>query len=148
MKNKKQNSVNKDENKSSGLKTIIGKGTYIEGKMSIQSSGRIDGKIVGNLVSTETIVIGEDGDIHGDVISNSVVINGKVYGNIYATNRIILESKSKVKGDLVSPSVIISEGTIFNGSCKMMKSKAIIINKKTQKAEAVDLSPEEMITSK
>ena len=57
------------ERKVSGLKTIIGKGTHIEGKVSIQSSGRIDGIIIGELISTETLVIGEDGDIKGDVIS-------------------------------------------------------------------------------
>jgi len=136
------------EKKSGGLRTIIGKGTFIEGKMSIQSSGRIDGIIIGEIISTDTIVVGEDGNIQGDIISDSVVVGGKVLGNIYAVNRIILESKSVVKGDLISPIVSISEGTYFNGSCKMMKSKEIIIDKKSQKAKAIDLTPEEILMSK
>ena len=132
----------------SGLKTIVGKGTHIEGKVSIQSSGRIDGIIIGELISTETVVIGEDGDIKGDVISGGVIVGGKVRGNIYATDRIVLESRSVVTGDLISPKVTINEGTFFNGSCRMMKSKEIIIDKRSQKVKAIDLSPEEILTSR
>ena len=143
-----KNNIKEKDKKSGGLRTIIGKGTYIEGKLSIQSSGRIDGIIIGELVSTDTIVIGEDGNIQGDIISKAVIIDGKVEGNIYASNRIVLESKSVVKGDLFSPSVTINEGTIFNGSCKMMKSKEITIDKKTQKTKVIDLSPEEILTNR
>ena len=144
----KKNKIKEKEKESGGLRTIIGKGTYIEGKLSVQSSVRIDGIIIGEIISTDTIVIGEDGNIRGDVISENVLVGGKVEGNIYATNRIVLETKSEVKGDLISPSVTISEGTIFNGSCKMVKSKEIIIDKKSKKMKVVDLSPEEILTSK
>ncbi len=147
MSARNKNKISEEDKRSTGLKTIIGKGTHIDGKMSIQSSGRVDGIIAGELVATETIVIGEDGNVQGDVVSNTVIIDGKVEGNVYASERIVLESKSVVKGDLISPSVIISEGSFFNGSCKMMKSKAIIVDVKTKRAEAVDLSPEEIITS-
>jgi len=140
--------IREEGKKGGGLRTIIGKGTYIEGKLSIQSSGRIDGIIIGELVSTDTIVIGEDGNIRGDVISKNVVIDGKVKGNVYAANRIVLESKAVVKGDIFSPSITINEGTVFNGSCKMMKSKEIIIDKKTQKTKVIDLSPEEILATR
>ena len=140
--------MKKEDKRSGELRTIIGKGTYIEGKVSIQSSGRVDGVIVGELISTDMVVVGEDGNIKGDVISENVIIGGKVEGNIYATNRIVLESKSIVTGDLISPNVGITEGTVFNGSCKMIKSKEIIIDKKSKKVKAVDLSPEEILTGK
>lgn len=143
-----KNKIKEGEKKGGGLRTIIGKGTYIEGKLSIQSSGRIDGIIIGEIISTNTIVIGVDGNIRGDVISENVIIGGKVEGNVYATNRVVLETKSAVKGDLISPSVTISEGTIFNGACRMVKSKEIIVDKKTQKTKAIDLSPEEILTGK
>ena len=143
-----KNKTKEGEKKGGGLRTIIGKETYIEGRLSVQSSVRIDGIIIGEVISTDTIVIGEDGNIRGDVISENVIIGGKVEGNVYATNRVVLETKSAVKGDLISPNVTISEGTIFNGSCRMVKSKEIIVDKKTQKTKVFDLSPEEILTSK
>ena len=144
----KRNKIKKWKKESGGLRSIICKGTYIEGKLIIQSSIRIDGIIIGEIASTDIIDIGKDGNIRGDVISENAIVGGKVEGNIYATNRIVLETKSEVKGDLISPSVTISEGTIFNGSCKMVKSKEIIIDKKSKKMKVVDLSPEEILTSK
>lgn len=143
-----KNKIKERDKKGGGLRTIIGKGTYIEGKLSIQSSGRIDGIIIGELVSTDTIVIGEDGNIQGDVISKNIIIDGKVKGNIYAADRIVLESKAVVKGDIFSPSITINEGSVFNGSCKMIKSKEITIDKKTQKTKVTDLSPEEILATK
>lgn len=136
------------ESKTGELKTIVGKGTSIEGKVNIQSSGRIDGIIRGELVATNTVVIGEDGSVFGDIISGTVIVGGAIEGNIFATNRVVLEAKASLKGDLVSPKVTISEGTVFNGSCKMMRSKEIVVDKKSNEMKVVDLSPEEMLTSR
>ena len=133
--------------KSGDLKTIIGKGTKIEGKITIESSGRIDGTIKGELVASNTIVIGEEGVVNGDVVSETIIVGGKIVGNIYATNRIVLEPKSTLKGDLVAPRVTISEGSVFNGSCKMLKSKEIVVDKKSSQMKVVDLTPEEILTS-
>lgn len=76
--------IKKEEKKIGELRTIIGKGTYIEGKVSIQSSGRVDGVIIGELISTDMVVVGEDGNIEGDIVSEVVIIGGTVKGNIYA----------------------------------------------------------------
>lgn len=131
------------EKKTGDLKTIVGKGTMIEGKVSIQSSGRIDGVIRGELIATDTVVIGEEGSIAGDIIGETIIIGGKVIGNVYATKRVVLETRSSLKGDLISPKITIAEGTLFNGSCKMMRSKEIVIDKKSHEMRVVDLSPEE-----
>jgi len=140
-------SHNLRDKKGGDLKTVIGKGTNIDGKITIESSGRIDGVIKGELIASDTIVIGEEGVVIGDVVSETIIIGGKVEGNVYATNRIVLEAKSILTGDLVAPRVTISEGTIFNGSCKMLKSKEIVVDKKSKQMEVVDLSPEEILTS-
>jgi len=133
---------------SSELKTVVGKGTVIEGKLSIQSSGRIDGIVKGEVIVTDSVVIGEDGEITGDVVCDRIVIAGKVDGNVYATNQVNLESRAVLKGDLVAPRVTIEEGSFFNGSCKMIQSKEIIIDKQSQSAQVVELSPEEILTSR
>ena len=94
------------------------------------------------------MVIGEGGSVIGDIIAETVIVGGSIEGNVYATNRVVLEANSKLKGDLIAPKVTITEGTLFNGSCKMMRSKEIVVDKKSNEMKVVDLSPEEMLTSK
>ena len=130
------------------LKTIVGVGTTIEGKVNIKSSGRVDGVIKGELVATNTVVVGEGGTVIGDIIAETVIVGGTIEGNVYATNRVVLEAHSSLKGDLIAPRVTITEGTIFNGSCKMMRSKEIVVDKKSNEMKVVDLSPEEILTSR
>ena len=49
------------------LNTLIGKGTIIEGNITVQHSLRIDGKLVGNLKSSDSIIIGKEGVIQGEI---------------------------------------------------------------------------------
>ena len=57
----------KEENKE--LNTIIGKDSVINGKLSIQNSLRIDGRIVGEVLSTGSITIGSNGEVEGDIVA-------------------------------------------------------------------------------
>lgn len=134
--------------KDTSLRTVVGRGTTIEGKVHIQSSGRVDGTIIGELVVSNTVVIGEEGVVEGDVVSEVVIIGGRVKGTVYATERAVLETNSTLIGDLVSPKVVINEGTHFNGSCRMIRSKEIVVDKNSQKLKVVDLSPEDILTSR
>ena len=65
---------------------VIGEGTSIKG--DIQSSGdiRIDGILEGNLDTRGKLVIGNSGNINGDVKCKNAEVSGKIKGKI----RIIL----------------------------------------------------------
>ena len=94
------------------------------------------------------VPIGEDGKIKGDIVADAIIIGGYVEGNVYASQRVVLEAKGILNGDLVAPKVIINEGTRFNGSCNMMKSREIIVDKKSQELKVVEMTPEEILTSR
>ena len=132
----------------SGLRTVVGSGTIISGRISIQGSGRIDGAVEGEVIVSDMVAIGEDGKIKGDVVADAIIIGGLVEGNVYASQRIVLESKGVLIGDLVAPKVVINEGTRFNGSCNMMKSREIIVDKKSKELKVVEMTPEEILASR
>jgi cytoskeletal protein CcmA (bactofilin family) len=131
-----------------GLRTVVGSGTTITGKIAIQGSGRIDGSVEGEVVVSDTVAIGADGLITGDVVADAIIISGKVKGNVYASRRVVLEAKAVLIGDLVAPKVVIGEGTRFNGNCNMMKSREIVIDKKSKEMRVVEMTPEEILTSR
>jgi hypothetical protein len=101
------------------FETIIGKNTVITGNLMLLESIRIDGKVVGNVTSAKeeliTVVIGESGDVQGDILAHRVVIAGKVAGNLHAHDRIELHTDSVVQGDIKYGSIAIEHGAKVMG---------------------------------
>ena len=141
-------SDHKPSKNDTGLRTVVGSGTVIDGKIAIRGSGRIDGTVNGEVVVSNTVAIGEEGRIVGDVVADTIIIGGHVVGSVYASDRVVLEANARLEGDLVAPKVVIGEGTHFNGACNMMKSREIIIDKKSKEMRVVELTPEEILTSR
>ena len=98
---------------------FIDQDTEITGDVKFKESFRIDGKLKGKILSGNSLIIGEPGDIDGEINVNSIAINGKVKGTIEAKSRVDIYSKGRVTGTIVSPKLVIEEGAFFQGSCKM-----------------------------
>lgn len=114
-----------DINEMGDLNTVIGKGTVVEGTLTVQSSLRVDGKIKGKISCTDSIVVGKEGEIEGEVHVRNAVIGGRINGKINAEGKVILESKAVLKGDLKASKVVIDEGAVFNGNCLMLEEGKI-----------------------
>ena len=97
------------------FETTIGKNTAIHGRMVLQESLRIDGKVVGNIESSKeesiTVVIGASGEVQGDIVAQRVVVVGKVAGNIHAHERVELHTDCLVQGDIKYGSIAIEHGS-------------------------------------
>ncbi|TAG59479.1 MAG: polymer-forming cytoskeletal protein [Cytophagales bacterium] len=99
---------------------IIGKGTLIKGDINASSNIRIDGKIIGNIFAKSKVVIGESGEIDGNINSNQAEISGFISGDIEVLELVILHASANIKGNIITNKLIIESGAIFNGSCKMI----------------------------
>jgi len=101
------------------MNTLVGNGTTIEGSLNVPSSIRIDGKIVGQITCSETLLVGKTGLIEASVRVKNATVGGKVQGDITAQETVILEGKSTLVGDVTTKKLIIEEGAVFNGTCRM-----------------------------
>lgn len=108
-----------DFERSGDLNTIIGKGTYFEGSVKVQSSIRIDGHIKGRITTSDTLIVGKEGEVDGEVSAKNAIIGGKVRGKIQASGRVVLESPSVFQGELKTAKLVINEGAFFDGVCSM-----------------------------
>ena len=109
----------KNLEKTGELNTILGKGTQFEGKSTFPHSLRIDGKYKGDITTTETLVIGKDGEVVGNVNAKTVIIGGKLNGTVITEGKIILETKAEFCGEMKTNKLVIDEGAIFEGNCCM-----------------------------
>jgi cytoskeletal protein CcmA (bactofilin family) len=114
----------KNLDKSGDLNTIIGKGSQFEGNVTVEHSLRIDGRIKGDVVSSETLVIGKEGEVIGNVKVKNLVVAGSLRGTIEAETKIVLETKSVVHGEMKTAKLVIDEGAVFDGRCSMSETGA------------------------
>lgn len=108
-----------DFSNSGNLNTIIGKGSSIDGTLKVNSTLRVDGRVKGNVTTTDSLIIGKDGMINGDVVVRNAIIGGTLKGKLTASGKVILEAKSVFNGELKTTKLVIDEGAVFEGHCSM-----------------------------
>ena len=101
------------------ISTIIGMSAECNGDFTADGAIRIDGTINGNVVVTDTVIVGASGCINGDIHAQKVVIGGEVYGNLDVPEKVELTSTARLIGDITTNGLVIDEKAIFQGSCNM-----------------------------
>ena len=102
---------------------FLGNGTTVEGTIRTTNSVRVDGKIKGKLICKNTLTIGVNGVVDGEIEAKNAIIGGKIQGKIKVTEKLVLESKSVLIGDLKANKLLIDEGAVFEGTSDMGKKE-------------------------
>ena len=105
--------------------TIISRGVRIEGKVSSAGNIRVDGEIQGDISSKSNVVVGESGQVNGQIIADSITIGGKVSGSVKAKDKLTLEASANLKGDLFTKILVVEGGAKFDGKSMMEDIKDI-----------------------
>jgi len=101
------------------IQAHLGQGSRIEGKLSFEGSGRIDGQVEGEITAKDTVIVGDSAVIAAQIQANTIIVHGRVQGDITARKRVELRAPARLTGNLVTPSLVIHEGVVFEGHCKM-----------------------------
>ncbi len=104
------------------MNTIIGKDSVITGTIDIKGPLRIDGRVKGQVNSTDTVTVGAGGNLEAELKCKVAIISGIVSGNIIATEKVELQAKAEISGDLKTKSLVIEQGAVFCGSCNMKET--------------------------
>jgi cytoskeletal protein CcmA (bactofilin family) len=109
----------KGSEKSGELSTILGKGSVFEGKLNVEHTLRIDGKFTGDINTTDTLIVGKEGSVDGNVEAKMLIVGGKLSGTAKIKDKIVLETKSEFQGEMKTTRLVIDEGATFDGRCSM-----------------------------
>lgn len=101
---------------------FIDQGVMLEGTLTVKGTFRIDGNVKGNIISEQTVILGEGAKVEGQIEGNRVVIAGRFDGVIFAKGRVEIQVKGVVTGEVHSPCMVIDPGGIFDGRCHMLAS--------------------------
>jgi cytoskeletal protein CcmA (bactofilin family) len=99
---------------------FLDSGVRFEGTFEASGVFRVNGQVKGNLISTHSLILGEDARVEGQIEGNHVVIAGKFDGVVFAKGRVEIQARGVVTGEIHSPCLVIEAGGIFDGHCHML----------------------------
>lgn len=111
--------INREE-----ISTVIGEGYILTGELQGSSIIRIDGKIIGNVNVEGGVVLGENGNVEGNITTASAIIYGTVHGNVKAA-QLEIKKTGKVTGDIITDTLEIELGAQYNGRLEMHRQQIL-----------------------
>lgn len=99
--------------------TLIAAGTRVTGQITGATEVHIDGEVEGDVHVEDTVVVGPQGRVKGQISARTVRVGGKVAGNLSGFERVEVLPSGSTEGDISAPRVVIAEGAFFKGKVEM-----------------------------
>src|SRR4051794_41814285 len=77
----------KSEARQSDLNGFLDSGSHLEGELRFETSFRVDGKFTGSVVSDGDLMVGEGGEIEGEISVGRIFVSGTIRGTVRASRR-------------------------------------------------------------
>lgn len=115
----------KSDNKPSDLNGFLDTGSHVHGELRFDTSFRVDGKFTGTVASDGDLIVGEGGEVEGDLSVGQIFVSGTVRGSVRAAKRIQISPSGKVYAEIDTPSLVIEDGAFFEGHCSMNREGTV-----------------------
>ena len=99
---------------------FLDQGVQFEGKLEAPGTFRIDSALKGTVISRDTLILGENAFVEGEIAGNCVLIAGRFAGTIRARGRVEVQASAVVTGDIETPCLLIEPGGVFDGQCQIL----------------------------
>jgi cytoskeletal protein CcmA (bactofilin family) len=96
--------------------SIIGPGMKVTGDCETDGTLRIEGSIKGTIRAGKAVVIGKDGVVDGDIVTQDAIIGGRVTGAVVAESRLELQATCVIEGEIRARRIKLEEGGRVNGT--------------------------------
>ncbi|CAN5643205.1 polymer-forming cytoskeletal protein [soil metagenome] len=106
--------------------SIIGPGMNVSGDLVTDGTVRIEGRVEGTVRAAKGVVLGREGEVIGDIVTQDAVIGGRVSGTVLAESRLELQSTAVIDGEIRARAqhLQLDEGARFNGQIRMIDEGA------------------------
>ena len=133
---------NKDEKRAEAVQSntsnIISRGTIMEGNIKTPGNLRIEGRVIGNLITKSKAALAQSSYVDGNILAKNAEIAGEVKGKVEVSEMLILKPTCVIHGEIITNKLIVESGATFNGGCTMgaqMEEIRLNLNKVKNKEE-------------
>lgn len=116
--------------------SIIGPGMKVTGDCETDGTIRVEGTVQGSVKAAKAVVIGRDGLVSGDVVTQDAVVSGRVEGTLTAESRLELQATCEIEGEVRTRRMQLEEGAVLNGTVHMGAATASTREKGSPQVEA------------
>lgn len=101
------------------VRVSLGADAEVTGKLSFVSPTRIEGKLKGEVRSSDLLVVGPQAVVEASVCADTLVVLGEVRGEVRGASRVEICAGGRLFGDIETRAVVVQEGAVFEGTCRM-----------------------------
>ena len=98
---------------------IISRGTILEGNIKTPGNLRIEGRVIGNLITKSKAALAQSSYVDGNILAQNAEVAGEVKGKVEVSEMLILKPTCVIHGEIVTNKLIVESGATFNGGCTM-----------------------------
>jgi cytoskeletal protein CcmA (bactofilin family) len=106
------------------LNGFLDRGSHLHGELRFDTHFRIHGEFTGEVATDGELIVGEGGEVDGEIKVGQIVVSGTVRGSICAARRVQITSTGRVFADVDTPSLLVEDGAFFEGRCVMGREPA------------------------
>ena len=85
------------------LNGFLDHGSHLRGELTFDTHFRVHGKFTGEVITEGELIVGEGGEVEGEMRVGQVVVSGIVRGSIQASRRVQITATGKVFADVAAP---------------------------------------------
>ncbi len=104
------------------LNGFLDQGCTIKGDVVFSDLLRVHGKIVGRVSSEHELLVGEGGEVEGEVVVGRLVVAGTVRGTVRVKERLVIHGTGRVHAEVFAPTLMVDEGGVLEGEVHMTRT--------------------------
>ncbi len=94
-------------------------GSRLTGDLHFKDTFRVDGRLEGSIHSEGNLVIGESGEIEGEIHVARVFVAGVLRGTVRGAQRVEIGATGKIYGNIETQTLVVEDGATFEGNSSM-----------------------------
>jgi cytoskeletal protein CcmA (bactofilin family) len=102
---------------------VLGPTLRFKGELSAEEDFILQGQLEGSINHTQSVTIGNEGKVVGNIHARSIIIDGTVEGDLHGGDSVIVHESGHVTGNIFAPRVGIIEGAFFSGRVEMVDKR-------------------------
>ena len=104
------------------ISTLISEGSVLEGNLKAPAFVRIDGLVNGDVMVDEGLILGEKGEVKGNISTKEIFVYGTVRGDIN-TSSLEIKATGRITGDIKTQNLAVENGGVYSCNLTMQQGE-------------------------
>ena len=134
--------------------SVLGPTLRFKGELAADEDLLLQGQVEGSIEHSQSLTIGTDGGVKGNIRARIVIIDGSVEGDVHGLESVTVRETARVRGNIFAPRVGLADGAKFTGRIDMDSAQAAVASPRTASTRTAapdqvlsDAAAEKMLSS-